>query len=234
MNEIIFLVGLTAVGKTSSVNALRANDYKLLPNRRELTDLIIIPELQKEMGLPIEPVRDRLKRFEMTAKYRSRHPGGIVAALQQYLTSLPKANYIFDNIRGKNELKAAYESIKNARFVFLDAPFEIRLQRLIKRKDDFDTVRGSAAGELLEELKSVDKAAEIFNLQELAKSDFEKNSLLNAVRIIASEYKNYDSKAAKEYLMTLEKRKYIYLDTSKNTVEQVSEKIERFLHGQDS
>ena len=232
MNEIIFLVGLTAVGKTSSVNALTQNSYKLLPNRRALTDMIIIPKVQKESGLAKEPVTDRTKRFEITAKYRQSHPAGIVSALKDYLKNQENGNYIFDNIRGKNELEAAVGNFNNSRFVFLDAPYKVRLQRLIKRNDDFDFVTNTAAeNDLLRNLENIEKANELFDLEHLATLGHERESLISAVRIIAAEYKNYNSETAKEFLFSLDKQKYVYIDTSKNNIDQVSIIIERFLHG---
>ena len=41
---ILFISGLTGVGKSSTLKTLTAlANYTLLPNRRELTDQIIIP-----------------------------------------------------------------------------------------------------------------------------------------------------------------------------------------------
>ncbi len=232
MKEIIFLVGLTAVGKTSAVSALKANDYKLLPNRRELTDLIIIPKVQEDLGLPQKPVKDRIKRFELTAKYRESHSAGIVWALRKYLKNLPDGKYIFDNIRGKNELEAAASSFRGARFIFLDADFRVRLKRLIKRKDNFDSVEQKAGLQtnLLANLSQIENANELFDLEALMNKAYEEKSLLAAVKIISTEHKNYNSKEAKEFLKTLQAASYLYIDTGRNTIEEVSEKIGRFLN----
>jgi hypothetical protein len=57
-----------------------------LPNRRELANTIIIPEMQRKLGEKEKPVKDRLERFRLSALYRERYPGGMVHALQTYLS----------------------------------------------------------------------------------------------------------------------------------------------------
>ncbi len=49
----------------------------VLPDRRDLADRVVIPAVQDELGLPRAPVRDRVERFRMTARYRESHPGGM-------------------------------------------------------------------------------------------------------------------------------------------------------------
>ena len=44
--------------------------YHPLPDRRALTDRIIIPEMQEAAGEPVEPVSDRARRFAYTRDYR--------------------------------------------------------------------------------------------------------------------------------------------------------------------
>lgn len=235
MNKIIFIVGLTAVGKTTSIAALKNNNYKLLPNRRELTDLIIIPEIQEDLGQNKISIKDRLERFKLTAKYRQKYPQAIVYALQSYLKDKPKGNYFFDNIRGANELKAAKNSFVNSYFIFLDAPFAIRLQRLIGRNDSFDSIQNSEFdSNFIKALKGIKNADKIFDLKTIAKlgQDIkEQEKIIAAVKIIATENEYYNSKTAKEYLDSLEKDSYIYIDTSENSILEVSKKIEGFIDG---
>lgn len=237
MNKIVFIVGLTAVGKTTTIKALKNTSYKLLPNRRKLTDLIIIPEIQKDLGQKPIVIQDRVERFAITAKYRQKYPEGIVHALAQYLQKQAAADYFFDNIRGQNELEAA-SKFNNSYFVFLDAPFKIRLERLIGRNDSFDSIASNQQNkDLLIELNEIPNAKNIFNLEQiakLAKSPQEYTKIISAVKIISTENANYDSEKAREYLFSLDKKRYIYIDTSENTILEVKEKTERFLDGIDN
>jgi putative ribosome biogenesis GTPase RsgA len=48
---LVILVGLTGVGKSTIIAALQERlDFTLLPNRRNITDEIIITSLQEEDG----------------------------------------------------------------------------------------------------------------------------------------------------------------------------------------
>ncbi|MFO7680283.1 MAG: hypothetical protein R6X34_09555 [Chloroflexota bacterium] len=82
---LLVLVGLTGTGKSTTVNALRNQGFpfRLLPNRRELTDQLIIPHMQELAGEPITPVPDRTERFTYTRRYRELFPGGMAQALEQ-------------------------------------------------------------------------------------------------------------------------------------------------------
>ena len=56
---VIIMVGLTGVGKSTVIDLLgKEVAFTLLPNRRALTDEIIIASLQKEAGEPIRPVTE--------------------------------------------------------------------------------------------------------------------------------------------------------------------------------
>ncbi len=236
MNKIIFIVGLTAVGKTTTINALKNTDYKLLPNRRALTDLIIIPEIQKDLGQKLIKVTDRIERFAITAKYRQKHPEGIVHALKSYLHAQPKSKYFFDNIRGLNELQAA-SLLGNSYFVFLDATNIVRLQRLIGRNDSFDSTGSSPNNNLVLELSKIPNAAAIFDLEkisELANNASDHDKIISAIKIITTENSNYDSAKAKEFLYSLASKRYIYIDTGKNTIAEVKELTEGFINGIDN
>ena len=51
---VLILVGVTGVGKTATVRALRSrwDDISLLPNRRKIADLLVIPTVQGWDGPP--------------------------------------------------------------------------------------------------------------------------------------------------------------------------------------
>jgi dephospho-CoA kinase len=232
---MLFISGLTGVGKSSTLKMLTAlPDYDLLPNRRELTDHMIIPEILQAEGKEINPVKDRLERFRITAEYRKKYPGGIIHALQQHLATLPKGNYIFDNIRGLDECKAAIKTFPQARIIFLDASPLVRLQRLLRRNDSFDQVNRTAKNSaLLEQLHNLEGIHETFDLEQVAKlnpSDMDDNKLIDAVQIILAEQKNYNATQATEYLKSvLDDSQLLYLDTSHTPIDDVAKKIQEWL-----
>ncbi|RMF03198.1 MAG: hypothetical protein D6768_06510, partial [Chloroflexi bacterium] len=142
---LVILVGLTGVGKSTVVAGLqRRVPFTLLPNRRALTDDTIIAAMQTEAGRPVQLETDRLKRFEYTARYRQKYPGGMAHALSRLALRQDAARQpvLFDGLRGRDEVWHAVELFPAARFVVLDAPDRVRLSRLLTRNDAFDRVEG--------------------------------------------------------------------------------------------
>lgn len=239
--DITFIVGLTGVGKSTTLGALRRSTLTLLPNRRELADTIIIPEMQRDLGEPERAVTDRLGRFELTKRYRQQHPGGVVHALGRYLEQTPaRGPLLFDNVRGVDEVKSAAEIFPTSRFIFLDAPNIVRLRRLVGRSDSFDSVSTGVAATRLEntsfaeKLLSIRGVDEVFDLYEVgrleANSGVDDKALLDAVQIIVAEQQNYKSEDALAYLRTsLDDARLLYLDTSTLSVREVAAKIEAWL-----
>ena len=80
---VLILVGVTGVGKSATVRALRSrwDDISLLPNRRKIADLLVIPTVQGWDGASPSAVTDRRRRFDYTRRYRQRHSGGLAHAL---------------------------------------------------------------------------------------------------------------------------------------------------------
>ena len=241
-SEITFVVGLTGVGKSTTLEALRSKQpLTLLPNRRELADTLIIPEMQRRAGEPERKVTNRFERFDLTKRYREQYPGGVVHAFKGYLEQTPTAGpLLFDNVRGVDEVRSAVETFSKARFVFLDAPNMVRLGRLIGRSDSFDQTSISAGATRLEntsfaqQLLSIRGVDEVFDLYEIgrleANAGVDDQTLLNAVQIIVAEQQNYDSDAALSFLRsTLDSSSLLYLDTSELSVEEVAASIERWL-----
>lgn len=238
--KTLFLMGLTGVGKSTAVTALQTGGVPLtlLPNRRTLTDTLIIPEVQRAVGEPVQAVKDRVKRFDLTKRYRENHPGGMVHALGRYLQTAPPVEtdtVVFDNLRGVDEAKVAVTTFPDARFILLDAPPLIRLLRLVGRNDSFDhvSVKGSKGTSLTEQLLAIDKLKTVFDpgeLATLAAQGVPRSDLLKAVRVILSEAENYDMTAAAEYLRRAkDTQSFLYLDTTEMSVDDVGAHIQRWL-----
>lgn len=263
------MLGLTGVGKSTAVQALktqaletqviktqaletRAPDTSslpltLLPNRRTLTDELIVPTVQRAAGEPIRPVTDRLERFALTRRYRALHPGGMVAALERYLEKqseetgsglypgLDKGTWVFDNLRGLDEARAGAETFPDARFILLDAPPLVRLERLIGRRDSFDqvTVSGPENTSLGDELRTIDQLETVFDvpaLEHLAAQGALGTDIVRAARIIVGEAQNYDMTAAAAYLQNVkDDASFLYLDTAVLSVKDVRTRIQRWL-----
>jgi guanylate kinase len=237
---ILFIIGLTGVGKSTTLKTLQSSNvnFELLPNRRELTDTIIIPEVQRAEGKELKAEKDRLERFRLTAKYREMYPAGMVHALQQYLsnhTDVAIHRLIFDNIRGLDECKAAVELFENSRFIFLDAPAIVRLKRLIGRGDSFDQVAATRLenDSFIEKILALESAEKVFDVYEIARLDttgVDENKILDAVQIILTEHQNYNSEKAANYLkQKLDTNRLLYLDTSQVSIDEVTRKIQDWL-----
>ncbi len=142
--DLVILVGVTGVGKSRTLAELQAKGhvFTLLPDRRLVTDQIIIASLQRQDGLTPQPVTDRRARFAYTARYRQSFPGGMAHALTEIWVDMDQVSppFIFDGLRGLNEVQYAVEALPKSRFVILDAPDMVRLKRLLSRGDKFDTI----------------------------------------------------------------------------------------------
>ena len=116
---VLILVGVTGVGKSTAVNALRVRwgEISLLPNRRKIADLLVIPTVQGWDGDPPTAVTDRRRRFDYTGRYRQRHPGGLAHAFSRLVLQRRPATpgrgavTIFDGLRGADEVSFAAQSL---------------------------------------------------------------------------------------------------------------------------
>ena len=152
---VLILVGVTGVGKSTTVDALRSRwgEISLLPNRRKIADLLVIPTVQGWDGDPPTAVTDRRRRFDYTGRYRQRHSGGLAHAFSRLVlqrqTSGPDrgALTVFDGLRGADEVTFAAQSLPLARFAVLNAPDVVRVERLLQRQDAFDQVSANAGGQ---------------------------------------------------------------------------------------
>ncbi len=241
---LVIIIGLTGVGKSTVVSlvAEAGISFTLLPNRREIADRIIIPALQAEDGQPLEPVRDRVKRFEYTGRYRAKYPGGVAHALSLLAVDPARTEpiLIFDGLRGLEEVQQATKYFPQARFVVLDAPDMIRLKRILKRSDAFDTttITASLAGyNTIAAFKSVPDIEAVFSeeaLRQIARTvraaDLSLDDVLKKMTIIVEERRNYDPSAARVHLSRLlPPERALVVDTAAYTAEEVAERIVNWL-----
>ena len=240
--NLTLVVGLTGAGKSTTLSAVRAN-AALLPNRRALTDSIIIPQVQREAGEEPRPVNDRLERFALTRRYRERHPGGVVHALQQYLRDHPPPDkpHLFDNVRGLHEVEAALAAFPGARFLLLAASPQVRLERLIGRADAFDSVNAASVPAtrlentvFIDHLLAIGGLEEVFDVYELARleatTELSDEAILNAARIITAEQRNYRADETRAFLeATLDDSQLLIIDTDHTSVEDVVRKVRAWL-----
>jgi hypothetical protein len=238
---LIVMVGLTGVGKTTVLENLEQSGLSLtvLPNRREITDRLIIGTLQQEAGQTPHPVTDRLERFKYTARYRTRFPGGMAYALSQ-LAVLPPADdrLIFDGLRGLEEVKQAVAYFPRARFILLDAPDMVRLQRLLHRGDRFDTAglpNSPINGNVISALRNIYHIQVVFNeaqLEDIARlaNRSPVKVVLEKAAIIVEERRHYDSHQAFDYLIrTLPPEQILALNTTSQPAEAIANQIATWL-----
>lgn len=137
--RIFVLVGLTGAGKTTLARSLsEVGLVTLLPDRRELTDAVILGDRKNHL--------DRAGRFAATAAFRKAAPGGmgdILASLS--LAEVPAAMLLFDGLRGASEIACFARASPTATFIVLTASDATRVQRIATRGDRFD---GNASGDL--------------------------------------------------------------------------------------
>lgn len=239
--SLVILVGLTGVGKSTTLTALEAQGvtFSLLPNRRTLTDDILIPAVQQADGLPRQTITDRVARFQYTARYRELYPGGMAHALSRLaidpqLMPVPR---LFDGLRGREEVMAAAELLPQSRFVVLEAADTVRLERLLQRGDAFDLVEGGAADQDVQAglaampgIDGVFDAAARIQLARLpTRLGLSAEDLLQKVSIIVTERQNYDSQAALAFLQTLPAMRRLVVDTALMPPETVAAEIAAWL-----
>lgn len=225
---LVILVGVTGVGKSTLLNGMAQHGapYLLLPDRRQLTDRLIIATMQAADGTPVTPITDRGQRFAYTRRYRELYKGGMAHALTQLWIGEAAPNLlVFDGLRGANEVTHAAAVLPQARFVMLDAPDLVRLQRLLGRGDAFDhiTVTSQSAGNgtNFAEL-GMAEAATIFNaadeaiiLSWIQQGIVTIDELRAKLQIVIEERRSYDPAATLEALQIHAPQATVYIDTMK-------------------
>lgn len=214
---LLIVVGLTGVGKTSFTRAL---GWPTLPGRRELVDRYLLPRLGAD------PARlDRAQRFALTARWRAEHPGGIAEALAAAYTE-PVWPLVFDGLRGEAEVRYARERFSRARFVVLEAPAAVRLERLLGRGDGFDriAVRREEVARFRELAEGVLPQSE---LDRLLGRGHPLEALIEKLKIVAEEQKHYHQDGPRRALAGSERA--LFLDTAALDPEAAADRVRAWL-----
>lgn len=220
---LLILVGMTGVGKSTITKALAEEglDFTLLPNRRILTERVIIAPMLKMQDKLVQS-HCRIKRLTYTRLYREYFPGGMGQILASLHVNPEQVNsmLVFDSLRGENEVSYAAKALKNAKFVMLNAPNIVRLERLLKRHDSFDKIANQEleyyrqiVPESLTNFASlgVPEASTYFTskeeqeiLQLVKKQVVTDIELRDKLKIFVEESQNYDSVSTKQILEAMD------------------------------
>ncbi|MBK8046912.1 MAG: ATPase [Anaerolineales bacterium] len=245
---LLVLVGVTGAGKSTALVALDEVGlaHHLLPDRRDLTDRLIISMMQAQAGLEVTPVQDRKQRFAYTRAYREQYPGGMAYALSQLWIDpqvLPEL-LLFDGLRGENEVTHAATLLPSARFAVLNAPDVVRVSRLAGRGDPFDQIGGATV-----ENPSLDHIHRFADIYASAATGFfspdEEQVLLELVRsgvttasdlrkgldIVIEERRNYDPAATTAALLAVAPDRTRVVDTVQLNPEAVAREITELVRG---
>jgi hypothetical protein len=216
--DLVVLVGPTGVGKTTtlSLTLARLRSGGRLPDRRALTDLVIIGAGR--------PVADRVERFALTRRFRERRPGGMSAILAAISVD-PRQHaqpLLFDGLRGEAEVTHALALLPQARFIGLTASYGVRLSRLLGRADPFDRVEIPASGAgvdgdddaILEEARNFLQPAEIEALKcAIAAGDPPISDIRAKLAIIREEQSSYEPGGALAALRSVAGDRSLIIDT---------------------
>lgn len=241
---LLILVGVTGVGKSTTLEYLQQSSlrFSLLPDRRELTDQLIIGYLQTVDGLPVQPVTDRRERFAYTRRYHQHFPGGMSHALSQLLieTSVHPGWLCFDGLRGEGEVAHAARTLPHAHFVVLDAPDLVRVQRLLGRSDRFDRISsaggagateagtlaaiGVTDGDALFTPEAVQALLQLA-VPPVGTGTVAVEELRAKLQIVVEERRNYDPQAAIAHLRAHAAARTLIIDTTAVTAAAAAQQI---------
>ncbi|MFN8492679.1 MAG: AAA family ATPase [Caldilineaceae bacterium] len=243
---LLIIVGVTGVGKSTTLQNLAKQGftYTLLPNRRVLTDQLIISYMQAQAGQPVQPVTDRKLRFDYTRRYREQFSGGMSQALTQLWLDPQTlgSNLIFDGLRGADEVGHAVQTLPLARFIVLNAPDVVRVQRLLGRNDAFDQIGNRNANPVPQtDLASfaalgLPEASALFNQAEeqrllalVQPGEVTAEDLRAKLQIVVEERRNYDPAAAITILQSQAPDRTLVIDTTQNSPGEVVTQIMNFV-----
>lgn len=225
----LIIVGNIGVGKSTAINSLRQEGlvFSLLPNRRILTNEFILAPVLKKDGKEVQEL-DRLERFHYTCRYREKFPSGIAHVLKQIHINPQQVQslLIFDGLRGEKEVSYAVENLPLAKFIYLNAPDIVRLERLLQRQDSFDFIEDNDNLDILETSLKIFTNKERKRLLSLVENkQIEVGSLQQKLKIITTEKSNYDIEKTKLVLETTAPQRTLFIDSSIYLPQQIALEI---------
>jgi hypothetical protein len=239
---LLVVVGVTGVGKSTTIERLtQKRRCFLLPDRRVLADVVVFPAVQDAFGGERRPVRDRLERFRLTARYRELHPGGMAHALSLLRVDPERVQgqLVFDGLRGVDEIGWAIANLPRTRFLALRAPESVRLLRLLGRAEGFDYakvpvgMRGAvssldAAVSGLDKVMSREELASVLESPALAGVPIEE--FARKAAILTEEARNYDPAATLRLLdAELGPWRRLIVNTAVAGPDEVAEQVAQWL-----
>lgn len=232
---LLVMVGVTGVGKSTTLQELGdLLPFTLLPDRRVLTDELIIAAMRAADGEPPAAVRDRAQRFAYTRRFRDMFPGGMADLLPWLSVEAAPATrlLIFDGLRGENEVRAACAALPLAKFVLLDAPDAVRVSRLLGRADAFDAMGSAAATRPDSQALLPPEADAIFAPHEAAglRTLVERGAILAddlraKVEIVLEERRNYDPATTRAALETTAGERALVINTTHVSAQEAARRI---------
>jgi hypothetical protein len=245
---MLILVGTMGAGKSTTVNALLDTgcQFHLLPNRRVLTNLLIVAPLQREDNVPVQ-VLDRNGRLPYIHRFKKRHPAGLAYALSQLTINVTPEDstcekfFIFDGLRGEKEIYYAAKALPNALFALLNTPDIVRIKRILKRKDPYDRFypekksRNPEAGNTrlisFAEIGEPD-ASEMFSTDEerdlldmVNDGLISEDELRDKLRLILVERSLYNMRATVAALENVAGNRTLFVDTTRYSPAQIAEQV---------
>ncbi len=242
---LLIIVGTTGVGKSTTIATLidQGLNFTLLPNRRTLSDKLVISTLLKTDELEV-PISCRIKRLNYARRYREKFPGGMAHILTQlYVDPEQVASLlVFDGLRGENEVCYAANMLAKAKFVVLDTIDSVRFQRLLNRHNIFDQIAKSELEKqnleiALEGITSftalgVPEASNFFTIAEeqnllalIKKGVLSVAEMHDKLKIFVEERRNYDPVTTRLTLQAIAPERTLVIDTTTLTPKQVAQKI---------
>jgi len=224
-------------GKTTAVKKMQSNgSVQVLPDRRWLTEQLIVAPMQREDSCQEVQSLSRTQRIPYIRRYKEHFPAGMAHAIAQlYLDPAEYGHFIlFDGLRGKKEVEYALDALPKAEFIFFDATELIRVQRLLDRSDPYDQVskKKRPSGSISLSGIDVSELTEIFSMEDaqtllgfVSRKKINPDELRNILKLILLERSLYDKEATKLALTSLAPERTLVIDTDSHTAEEVSRKI---------
>ena len=234
---LLIFVGVMGTGKTTAVKSVQnsGSAFRVLPDRRWLTEQLIIAPIQREDHQEVQSL-SRTQRVPYIRRYKERFPAGMAHAIAQLHLDPAECGHfvLFDGLRGEREVEYAIDALPNAEFIFFDATELVRVQRLLDRSDPYDQMskkkHPSGAGNLstidVSELREIFSSEDAQTLLDFVyRKKINPDELRNILKLVLLERSLYDKEETKSALLSLAPERTLLIDTDNHTAEEVSRKI---------